>query len=65
MSHARWAARLAPWLRPGPTPGSYQTRTPPHIDRRDQGSRPWAPYLSAVQVVYDPLVRSRITPRRV
>jgi hypothetical protein len=44
-----WAARITPWLRSGPTPGSYRIKTPPRVARPGRGPQVWAPYVTIVQ----------------
>jgi hypothetical protein len=50
--HPVWAARITPWLRLGPAPGSFRIKAPPRVARRDRGPQVWAPYVSIAQFLH-------------
>jgi hypothetical protein len=46
-----WTARITPWLRVGPTPGSFRIKAPPRtLQRQGRGPQFWAPYVTIVQL---------------
>ena len=57
-----WAARITPWLRLGPAPGSFRIKAPPRVVRRDRGPQVWAPYVTIVQFMHERSDRPRFRP---
>lgn len=63
--HPVWHARITPWLRLGPSPGSYRIKSPPRVLRQGRGPQQWAPYVTVVQVLHDPSVRLGVNLHRI
>jgi hypothetical protein len=60
-----WTARITPWLRLGPAPGSFRIKSPPRMMRRGPGPLTWAPYVTIVQALHDPSVRLGVNLHRI
>ena len=64
--HPLWAARITPWLRLGPSPGSFRIKAPPRMMRREWGPQMWAPHVTVVQVLRTPSsVRPGFSPHHI